>query len=261
VAGACGIRDRAVAETGILRIFLLERLRIQKAGRKVVVPVKLNIVERSGDAVPAGRSSGFRAANVRHGGHDDISAAQRFSDENDLQFNGSAGRQLPGAKKIDARRANVAGDKSDRKFFGHPADSAETQREPQRGTRVLPMFGMNTHSMCGNADEAARLGGAKKRRKAQRGHSQWFGNRLWPYRRVANFHARFGWPRFEWSCALCGAHLTLRDDTSLSLAKAQQAKQQKSIFLELPRPHGAVWSDKMALEEADVNLWKTEEVS
>lgn len=199
-------------------------LRLQKAGRKVIVTVKLNIVERSGDAVPAGRGGGFSAANVRHGGQDDVSPAQGLPDQNDFQFDGSAGRQLLGAKKINTSGTNVPRDKSDRKFFGHPADGAETQWEPERGARVLPMFGMNTYSMCGNADEAARLGGAKKRCKAQRGHSQWLGNRLWPHRRVANFRARFGWPRFELSCALNGAHLTLRDGTSLSLAMAQQTK-------------------------------------
>lgn len=31
-------------------------------------------------------------------------------------------------------------------------------------------------------------------------------------------------------------------------------------FLEFPRPHHAMWSAKMALEEMDVNLWETREV-
>jgi hypothetical protein len=85
------------------------------------------------------------------------------------------------------------------------------------------MFRVNTDGMRWNTNEASRLGGAKERRKAQRG--RWARNRLWPYRRVANWRPGFGWPRFEWSYALCGAHLALRDDTSLSLATARQTKQ------------------------------------
>jgi hypothetical protein len=35
----------------------------------------------------------------------------------------------------------------------------------------------------------------------------------------------------------------------------------QAYFLELPRPRNAVWSDKMALLLASVNLWETLEVS
>jgi hypothetical protein len=51
-----------------------------------------------------------------------------------------------------------------------------------------------------------------------------------------------------------------RDGASLSLAPAQQTDYQ-SDFLEFPRPHCGVWSDKMALLLVSVNLWKTLEVS
>ena len=38
-------------------------------------------------------------------------------------------------------------------------------------------------------------------------------------------------------------------------------RNRRTDFLELPRPHHAVWSVKMALEGVNVNLWKTAEVS
>ena len=38
-------------------------------------------------------------------------------------------------------------------------------------------------------------------------------------------------------------------------------RNRQTDFLELPRPHHAVRSAKMALEGASVNLWKTPEVS
>jgi hypothetical protein len=66
------------------------RLRFQKAGRKMIVTVKLNIIKRRGNAIPAGRRGGFRAAYVCQCGHDDISAAQWLSYQNDFQFDGSA---------------------------------------------------------------------------------------------------------------------------------------------------------------------------
>ena len=230
MAGSREIRKRGGGQdVRNSRIFSVRELRLQKAGRKVIVAVKLNIVEGGCDAVPAGSGGGFRAANVRHCGHDHISASHGLPDKNNLKLDGSAGGQLPGAKKINAGGTDVAGDESDRKFLGHSADSAETQRESKRGTRVLPVFWMNADGMRGHADEPARLCGAKEGREAQCGHSLRFRNRLWSCRRVAKFGVRFGWPRFEWSCALNGAHLTLRDDTSQSLAKAQQSELQINL--------------------------------
>jgi hypothetical protein len=38
-------------------------------------------------------------------------------------------------------------------------------------------------------------------------------------------------------------------------------QNSQTDFLDLPRPRNAVWSAKMSLVGASVNLWKTKEVS
>src|SRR5690349_2361953 len=67
--------------------------------RNAVVAVELDIVERSGNSVPARHSRGFDALDVRSCGDYDISATQRAADQNDLQFDRCAGGEGLGERK------------------------------------------------------------------------------------------------------------------------------------------------------------------
>jgi hypothetical protein len=236
-------------------------LRFQKAGRKAVVAIKLDIIESRGDAIPAGHGSRLRSADMSHGGHDDVAEAKRFAYQHDFKLDRSASRQLTGTEKIDAGGADVAGYESDGKLLGHTAGSAKAKREIESGAGVFPMFWMNTHGVGGHADETPRLRRAQERRQAKRRDARRIGERKRSKCSLARFRSWFGRPRFNWSCAFCGAHQALRDGTSLSLATAQQTELPKMTFWNFPVHTRAVWSVKMALEVASVNLWKTAEVS
>ena len=96
-------------------------LRFQKAGRDVIVAVKLDIIEGCGDAMPARHSSGLCAAHMRHGSNDNVSEAQGLAYQHDLKLDRGANRQAHGAEEIDAGGAHVASDQSNWKFLGHSA--------------------------------------------------------------------------------------------------------------------------------------------
>jgi hypothetical protein len=68
-------------------------------------------------------------------------------------------------------------------------------------------------------------------------------------------------PLLKWNCAICGAHLSLRDDSSLVAGTNPTNLTSILYFWNCPVRTIAVRSDTMALEESKVNLWKTHEVS
>jgi len=144
----------------------------QITARNAVIAVKLDIIEGCGDAMPARHSGGFRSANARHCGSDNVAEAQGLADQNDFKLDGGANCQLPGTKKIDSRGADVASDKRYRKFFGHSAGTAKTHREVQAGTGIFALFWMHAHGVRRHADKTPRLLGTKKRRQTQRRYAR-----------------------------------------------------------------------------------------
>ncbi len=100
---------------------LARDLRVKKTGRHAVVAVKLDVIEGCGDAVPAGHGGRLRSANMGPRSHDDVAEAQRLADQHDFQFDRSASRQQPGAKKIDSGGADVASDQGYRGLLGDSA--------------------------------------------------------------------------------------------------------------------------------------------
>src|SRR5260370_20314017 len=132
-----------------------------------MVAVKLHIFKERGNAVPAGHCGNFYAAYPSHRGQDDISEAQRLTYQNDLKFNRGSDGQLLGAKKIDARRTNIARDARNRESFGDSAHTSETQPKCQSGTRVFSMLRMNTDGMRRHAYKTPRLRGSQHQRHAR----------------------------------------------------------------------------------------------
>ena len=122
------------------------------------------------------------------------------------------------------------------------------------------MFWMHAHGVRWHADETPRKRGDQERRQPKDRNARRIPEWLRSQHRFASFRGWFGRPRFKWNYPLRRAHLALSDDTLLPLATAQQLNCQTD-FLEFPRPHSAARSVKMALLVANVNLWKTPEVS
>jgi hypothetical protein len=129
----------------------------------VVVTVKLDVIKSGGDAMPAGHSCGLGAAHVRHSGHDHVAEAERFADQDNFKFDGSADRQLPGAEEINTGGTDVASHEGDGRFFRDSASSAKAQGEVQSGARVFPLLGMDADGVRGHSNETARIGWTKER--------------------------------------------------------------------------------------------------
>jgi hypothetical protein len=199
-------------------------LGFQKARRDTVVAVELHVIKGCGDAIPSGHGSGLGAAHMRHGGYDDVAEAERFADKDYFEFDRSADWQLPGAKEINAGGADVTSDESSGRFFGHSASSAKAQRKVQGRARIFPMLGMDAHGVCWHSDETARLRWTQERRYAKSRDVRQTRQRQGARHCLARFRGGFGRPGFEWSHALRRAHIALGDNTSLSLAMAQQTK-------------------------------------
>jgi hypothetical protein len=189
----------------------------------MVVAVKLDVIKGGGDAIPTGHGSRFGAAHMRHGGHNDVAEAERFADQDNLEFDGSANRQLPGAEKINPCGADVASNESYGRFFRDSASAAKTQWEVESGARVFPVFGMDADGMRGNADETPRLSGTQKRSYAKGGNAREIRQRQGTRHRLARFRGRIGCP-LRWNYTFRRAQIALRDATARSLAKAQQTK-------------------------------------
>ena len=134
----------------------------------MIVAVELDVIKSCGNAIPAGHGYGLGAADMRHSSHDDVAEAQRFADQDNFEFDGSADWQLPGAEKIDAGGTDVASDESHRRFFVDPASATKTQRKVQSRTGVFAMFRMDADGMSGHPDETPRLCGTEEGRNAKR---------------------------------------------------------------------------------------------
>jgi hypothetical protein len=197
-------------------------LRFQKAGRKAVVAVKLNVIEGRGDTVPAGHSGGFGAAHMRARHHDDAAEAQRLVDQYDFKFERSADGEMSGAEKIDAGRTDVASNESDGKFLWDSRCSAEAQGKIQSSTGIFAMFWMDAYGVSRHADEAARLRGAKERGNTKRRDTRISWQWLHYSYAFTSFRGRLFWPQFNFSCAIRCAHHTLRDGNAQMFAKTEQ---------------------------------------
>ena len=68
------------------------------------------------------------------------------------------------------------------------------------------MLGMNAYGVRGNANEPAGLRRPKERNHAKRRAARRVGHHLGTGCSCASSLGRFGWPRFEWSCAFRRAH-------------------------------------------------------
>ena len=141
-------------------------LKFQKAGRKAVVAIKLNVVEVHSDAEPAWHRGRLCAANARHGEHDDISQAQGFTHEDHFEFNWSSDHQGLRRKEVNAGRTDVPSHEGDGMLLRHATDTAEPERQLESGAGIFPVLRMCTHGMRWDANEAARLRGTQERRQA-----------------------------------------------------------------------------------------------
>ena len=153
-------------------------LRFQKTGGKAIIAIKLNVIESGGDAVPAGHSGSFGAADMSARHHDDVAETQWLVNQHDFEFERSASRQMPGAKKINSGRTDIASDKSDGKFFRNSLSGTETQRKIQSRAGIFAMLGVNAHGVRRDTDEAARLRRSEERGDAQRGDTRGIGQCL-----------------------------------------------------------------------------------
>jgi hypothetical protein len=165
----------------------------------VVVAVKLDVIKGGSDAMPAGHGRGFGAAYMSHGGHDHIAESERFTDQNNFEFNGSANRQLPGAEKINAGGTDVASNESYGRVFSDSAGTAKAQGKIQSGAGVFPVFGKDADGMRGNADETPRVSGTQERSYPKGGNALQIRQRQGTRHRLARFRDRFGWPQLRWS--------------------------------------------------------------
>lgn len=161
---------------------------------------------------------------MRHGGHNDVAEAERLTDQDNFEFDGSADRQLPGAEKINPCGADVACNESYRRFFRDSARAAKTQWKVQSGARVFPVFRMDADGMRGDAHETPRISGTQERSNPEGGNARQIRQRQRTRQRLAKFRGRLGWPQLRWNNTLRRAQIALRDATARSLAKAQQTK-------------------------------------
>lgn len=179
-----------------------KELALQEACRQAVVTIELKIVEGRGDSVPAGHGGGLHALHVGHSDGDDVAQAHRLADQDDLNLDGGTGGELFGAKEINPRGTDIAGDESDGSSFARTIDGTETQREIERGARIFAVFGKDAYGMSRYASETTGLRGNEKRLQAQRRSAVQLRKRLRNGCARANFDARFGWPLFQWSYAI-----------------------------------------------------------
>jgi hypothetical protein len=225
--------------------------RLQEARGHVVIAVKLDVIEGGGDAKPAGHRRGFVTQDVRARGQYHVAVTHWTADENNFQFNESSGIKLPGAQKINSRRADVSRDERYGKFLGHIVHTAQAQGQPECGARIFALLGVNTNGMCGNSGESPRLRVGSQRHRLQnrqnREHS-WSGNR---FRRGDYDRTRArNWPLCVVDQRLCGVprlHLALRDAATRAIdTKGSQVPIE--FLLEPTTPNSAEWVAKMPFE-------------
>jgi len=140
--------------------------------RNAVIAVKLDIIEGCGDAMPARHSGGFRSANARHCGSDNVAEAQGLADQNDFKLDGGANCQLPGTKKIDSRGAMLrvtALSEILRALRRHCEDAFGRFRLARGYSRCS---GCTPTAYVGTRTKRRRLLGTKKRRQTQRRYAR-----------------------------------------------------------------------------------------
>src|SRR5215470_19533730 len=108
--------------------------------RRAVIAVKLEFIERSCDAEPAGHVGGFHTAYARNGNCDDIAAAHRTADQDDFQFDGGIHFQTLRAQEVHTGRTDVPRDERDRIFFSDAHDTSEAQGQAQGRPRIFALL-------------------------------------------------------------------------------------------------------------------------
>src|SRR6266436_5081508 len=140
-------------------------LKFLKTGRQAVVAIKFDVVEGRSDAEPTRHGGRLCAANARHRDQDDISQAQRFTDEDHFKFNRSSDDQGFRRKEVNAGRTDVPSHEGDGMFLRHATDTAETERQLEGSSGIFPLLRMCAHGMRWDANETARLRGTQERRQ------------------------------------------------------------------------------------------------
>ena len=147
---------------------------LQETRGKAVVAVKFDVVECSGDTVPAGHRGSFDAPYVGLCDHDYTSKAEGLADQDDFNLNGSSSRELLGAEEIDARGADIPCDESDGMMFSRAVCGPKTERQVERSAGIFTVLGKNAYGMGWNAGKTARLRGNEERLQSQRRRTRSF---------------------------------------------------------------------------------------
>jgi len=158
-----------------------EDLDAELLGCNLVVAIKFQIVEGSGNAKPARCGSGFDADDASFAADDHVAAAHRAADQDNFEFDGGGDSELPGAEEKDAGGADVASDQGDRKIFGAARHAAKAKREAERRSGIFALLVEDADGVGGDASKAAqgaeRLEGHDAERRNARGASEWSGGR------------------------------------------------------------------------------------
>ena len=133
-----------------------EDLDAELLGCNLVVAIKFQIVEGSGDAKPSRHGSGFDADDVSFADDDHVAAAHGAADQNNFEFDSGGDSELPGAEEKDTRGADVAGNQGDRKIFGSARDAAKAKRESERGSGIFTLLVEDADGVGGDASKAAQ---------------------------------------------------------------------------------------------------------
>ena len=99
---------------------------LEVSGGDAIVAVKLHVIERGGDSIPSGHGRGFVALHVSFGGENHVAVAHRLVDENNFDLERSSNSERSRAEEVHSCRADVAGDKRDRRFLGDIVDAPQS---------------------------------------------------------------------------------------------------------------------------------------
>ena len=137
-----------------------EDLDAELLGCNLIVAIKFQIVEGSGNTKPAGHGRGFDANDVSFTDDDHVAAAHGAADQDNFEFDGGGDSELPGAEEKDAGGTDVAGNQSDRKIFGAAGYAAKAKREAQGSSGIFALLVEDADGVGGDASKAAQ--GAKR---------------------------------------------------------------------------------------------------
>ena len=94
----------------------------------IIVAIEFQLVERSGNAKPAGHGGGFNAGDASFADDDDVAASHGAADQDDFELNFGVESEFARAQEKNAAGTDVPGDQSDGEIFGAAGDSTEAQR-------------------------------------------------------------------------------------------------------------------------------------